>query len=119
MTRHTVILLLILAAVAVLGYVANVRHGAGGEVNRLGFYASVVIAQLLLLRYTLIGWRTPMREIVGKFRWIDVVVAAALFFAIRFASLAIHRLFGGIAAHTRFLVPRGAIEVGTWTPVSI
>ena len=54
MTRHTIILLSILAIVAIAGYAANVQHSAGAHVNRLGFYASVVVAQLALVRYTLV-----------------------------------------------------------------
>jgi membrane protease YdiL (CAAX protease family) len=118
-TRHTIILLLILAAVAAAGYVANVKHGAGGNVNRLGFYATVVIAQLLLVRYVVAGLRVPLREIVGGFRWYDAIIAAALFFAIRFTSIAIHHAFGGIDSHTAFLVPRGVAEIVIWIVVSI
>lgn len=119
MTRHTVILLLILAAVAAIGYVSNVQHGGGAHVNRLGFYASVVVAQILLLRYTLIGLRGELREVIGRFRWYDALIAAALFFAIRFASLAMHRLLGGIDDHTEFLIPRTAVEITVWIAVSI
>ena len=119
MTRHTIILLSILAIVAIAGYVSNVQHGAGAQVNRLGFYASVVIAQLALARYTLVGWKAPLRELVGPFRWIDLVIAALLFFAIRFASIAMHRLLAETNDHTSFLVPRGALEMGVWVLVSI
>lgn len=118
MRRHTVILLLILGVIALAGYVSNVQHGAGAQVNRLGFYASVVIGQILLVRYTWVGWRVPLREMIGPFRAIDLVVAAALFFAIRYASIAIHRLLGGIDAHTNFLVPRTALEMAVWVVVS-
>jgi len=119
MTRHTIILLVILAVVAIAGYMANVQHGAGAHINRLGFYVSVVIAQLALVRYTLVGWKAPLRELVGPFRWIDLVVAALLFFAIYFASIAMHRLLGDTNDHTSFLVPRGAFELGVWVLVSI
>jgi len=117
MTRHTVILLLILAVVAAAGYVSNVQHSGGAHVNRLGFYASAVIAQFLLLRYTLVGWRAPWREIIGPFRWIDIVVAGALFFAIRFASIAIHRLMP-IDDHTAFMKPQTIVEIAVWIVVS-
>jgi len=117
--KHTTILLLILGVVAAAGYVANVRHGAGGQVNRLGFYASVVIAQLLLLRYTVIGLRVPLRTIIGGFRWFDPLVAALLFGAIRVTSMLIRQAFGGIDDHTSFLAPKTLFEIAVWVIVSI
>jgi membrane protease YdiL (CAAX protease family) len=99
------------AVVAVAGYLANARHGAGAEVNRLGLYASVVIAQLCLVRYITIGLRVPLREIIGGFRWFDVLIAAALFGAIRVTSSLMHRLIG-IDDHTAFLTPRTMLEIG-------
>jgi membrane protease YdiL (CAAX protease family) len=119
MTRHTIILLSILAIVAIAGYTANVQHGVGAQVNRLGFYASVVVGQLALVRYTLVGWKAPLRELVGPFRWIDIVVAAALFFAIRYVSIAMHRLLGDTNDHMSFLVPHGAFEMCIWVLVAI
>ena len=119
MNRHTTILLLILGAVAAIGYFSNVQHHGGEQVNRLGFYVSVVIAQLLLVRYVIAGLRVPLREVVGNIRWYDVLVAPALFFAIRFASFAIRRALGGIDDHTQFLAPRTTIEIAVWVVVSI
>jgi membrane protease YdiL (CAAX protease family) len=116
--KHTTIVLLIFAVVAVAGYMANVRHGAGGEVNRLGLYVSVVIAQLFLVHYIRIGLRVPLREIIGGFRWLDVLIAAALFGAIRVVSMLMHRLIG-IDDHTAFLAPRTMLEMGVWVVVSI
>src|SRR3954470_13377102 len=100
MTRHTLIVLAILAVVAIGGHSANARSGGGAQVNRLGLYATVVIAQLALVRYVLVGWHAPLRELVGGFAWYDPIVAAALFFAIRYASIFMRRVLGGADDHT-------------------
>ena len=63
--------------------------------------------------------RVPLRDVVGNIRWYDVLVAPALFFAIRFASFAIRRALGGIDDHTQFLAPRTTIEIAVWVVVSI
>lgn len=119
MTRHTYIVLGILAVVAIGGYLSNAQHDAGAHVNRIGLYATIVIAQVLLVRYVLLGWRAPLRELTGGFAWYDPAIAAALFFAIRYASIFMRGMLGGVDDHTSFLVPRTTIELAAWIVVAI
>ena len=116
--KHLTIVLLIFAVIAAAGYVANVQHGAGAEANRIGLYVSVVVGQLALIRYVKIGLRVPVREIVGGFRWFDVLIAAALFGAIRLLSPFIQRWLQ-TDDHTAFLQPRGVVEIAMWIVVSM
>jgi len=119
MTRHTFIVLAILAIVAAAGYSANVQHGAGAHVNRLALYTTIVIAQAALLRYVLLGWHAPLRELTGGFAWYDPAIAAVLFFAIRYASIFMHRVLGGVDDHTSFLRPQTPVEIAVWIVVAI
>src|SRR6059058_5297397 len=110
-TRHTIIVISIFIVIAAAGYLANARQTGGAQPNRVALYASVVIGQLLLVRYIKIGLRVPMRTIIGSFRWFDVLIAALIFAAIRGLSLAASRVFAGMENHTSSLLPRTPLEI--------
>lgn len=112
--RHTIILLSILAALAVIGYLSNAR-GTAAQPNRLALYVSVAIGQLFLVRYVLAGLRVRVRELIGRPHWIDPLVAAAIWLAVRgFAMLTPHS-----GERTNNLLPRTRVELAVWIALAI
>src|SRR5438105_8226692 len=87
-TRHTLILLAILTLLAVGGYRANAhRDPSAPAPNHLVVYGSILVGQLLLIRYVKVGLRgITLRDLAGR-RWssardvvVDVALAAAFWF---------------------------------------
>jgi membrane protease YdiL (CAAX protease family) len=121
--RHTLILLAILGAVSFATFRANTSRGTGPAPNRVALYASIIGAELLLLRYVAIGIHVrgvKLRDLVGRFVWYDVLIAAAFWFLSRYALMALHRLMHGTDSHTTGLVPSSsAVERVFWIAASI
>lgn len=120
--RHTFILLSIFAVLAIGGYLSNARGGSAAAPNRLSLYVSVIGAQLLLVHYVRIGIRkrgvVTLRELIGRFRWYDLPIAAAFVVVMHYASLAMHALLRLHDDHTSALKPRSAAELALWIVVS-
>lgn len=131
-TLSTIILLLVLAAVAYAAYVAAGRlRGTAPHSHALEY--SVTLAQeWLLFLFVVISMRrasTPLRDVIGG-RWkspknvlIDIMIAA-LFWAFSAGVLASLQFAMRISAKERlaqvgFLVPRGWAELALWCAVSL
>lgn len=120
MTRHTIILLLILTVIALGGYLANQKSGPAKEVPRLQVYASVIVGQLLLVRYVRAGLRgTTLRELAGRAAVIDVAIAAAFWLVARFILDAVRTLLGTSDEQVSALLPRTTTEKVLWIVLSI
>jgi membrane protease YdiL (CAAX protease family) len=130
--RHTVVFLAILAAVAAWGAASQQRFGGGAPVLSPGAkwaaYASVVVVQLLLLRYVTVGIRRngrTLRDLFGDLsvtprRVITDLLLAAGFLA---ASLVLSPLLGaalGIRADVaRVIGPSGPAQTAAWILVCV
>jgi len=112
------VVLLIVGVLAVGGWYANARGEQAAAPNRLALYASVVIGQLLFLRYIKIGIRIPMRELIGDVRWFDPLIAIALWCAIHFGSPYLQRALGQSDNRTSNIVPHTLVEAFAWIVVA-
>jgi membrane protease YdiL (CAAX protease family) len=123
--RHTLIVLLIFGVVAFGGYLANARGGtttAPVAASRIPFYVTIVVTQLLLVRYVVVGIRArgfSLVDLIGERRLLDIVIASALFFVLRYTSFALRNVLHLVNDHTSAIIPRGAAEFAMWTVVSI
>jgi membrane protease YdiL (CAAX protease family) len=115
--KHLTIVLLIVAALAFVGWYSNARGTQTATPNRLALYASVVTGQLLFLRYIKIGIRIPMRELVGGVRWFDPLIAIALCCAIHFGSPYLRRLIRLTDDRTSNITPHTLAEALAWIVV--
>lgn len=112
--KHTVILLLIIATIAIVGYVSNAR-GEAAHPNRIALYVSLIVGQVALARYAIVGLRVPLREITGDVRLIDAPLAAALWLAIRYlSSLVPHN-----GDRTANILPHSRTELIVWIVLAI
>jgi membrane protease YdiL (CAAX protease family) len=116
--KHLTIVLLIVAVLALVGWYANARETHTAAPNRLALYASVVIGQLLFLRYIRIGIRIPLRELIGDVRWFDPLIAIALWCAIHFGSSYLQRLIHLTDDRTSNIVPHTLVEALAWVVVA-
>ncbi len=117
-TRHTIILLAILATLSAMTFAANSTPSAAHP-NRLGLYASVIAAELMLARYVAIGARIPLRELIGKVCWFDPLIAAALWIGAGFAAAVVKTALGAVNDRTRGLLPTNMPEKVGWICVSL
>jgi membrane protease YdiL (CAAX protease family) len=121
--RHTLIVVLIFAVIAIGGYLSNARNGsAPAPASRMPLYATIVVTQLLLVRYIFIGIRAKgftLADLVGPRRPLDVVIGVALFFVLRYASIGLHAALQLQDDHASNLLPRGAAEIAMWIVVSL
>lgn len=116
-TRHTIILLLILA---VLSAASSGANKPGAKPNHAILYVSVMVGELLLLRYVVIGLRgITLRELIGRAKWIDIIIAAAFWLAARYALLLLRRALGAADDRTSKLMPNGVAESILWILLSI
>ena len=115
--RHTIILLTILAVISAATYSGN---KPSTNPNHVLLYASVIVAELLLLRYVAIGLRgITLVQLIGRARWFDVLIAAAFWFAARQGLFWLRRGLGATDDRTTRILPSGAIEISLWILVSI
>lgn len=121
--RHTVIVLFIFAVVAVGGYLANGRgNAAPAAASRMPLYVTLIVTQLLLVRYIQIGIRKrglTLADLIGRKCWLDVVIGIAWFFVIRYAALALRTALAITDNRASNLLPRGNAEIAMWIVVSI
>ncbi len=116
-TRHTVILLAILAAISLATFRANTPSASP---NRVALYASVIGAELLLLRYVTKGLRgLTLNDLIGQKSIVDVLIAAAFWFAARYFLLFLRDAIGLADDRTTHLQPSGIIESVLWIGASI
>lgn len=130
--RHTAIFLVIFAAVAAWGAASQQRFGGGAPAlspaAKWATYASVVVLQLLLLRYVVVGIRKnglTLRNLLGDVSTAPRRVAIDLFLAGAFlaASLVLSPLLGaalgvqGDAA--RVIGPSGPAQIAAWILVCV
>ena len=116
--KHLTIVLLIVAALAFVGWYSNARGTQAATPNRMALYASVVIGQLLFLRYIKIGIRIPLRELIGDVRWFDPLIAAALWCAIHFGSPYLRRALQLSDDRTSNILPHTVAEALAWIVVA-
>jgi len=115
--RHLTVVLLIVAVLAIAGWSANARGTHAASLNRLALYATVVIGQLMFLRYIKIGIRIPLRELIGNFRWFDPLIAAAFFMILRLGSPFLHDALQLQDDRTGNIVPHTLAEALAWVVV--
>jgi membrane protease YdiL (CAAX protease family) len=127
---HTVFLLIILAAVTVVGYVSIHRHAAIQNPNRLRFYILTIGWEWLLIGYIYWGLRRrgkSMQNIAGR-SWkrasdffIDIAIAFGFWIAaiviLAIVSSALHA--SGMAQAARLLAPQGLLESVLWVGVAV
>jgi uncharacterized protein len=119
-TRHTAILLAILAAITIAAYAANTNRSSSTRVNRVVLYSSIVIGELFLARYTIAGLQTvSLRELVGTIRWFDVPLAAAFWFASRLLLVGMQRALGTTPNRVSGLTPVTTPEKIAWVAASL
>ena len=131
-TLSTIILLLIVAAVAYIGYLHAGYLRATAEHGHVLEYAVTLAQEWLLLLFVVISMRrasTPLSVVIGG-RWespknalIDMLIAA-IFWAFSAGVLAALQFSMGISAKERlaqvgFLVPQGWGELALWCTVSL
>jgi membrane protease YdiL (CAAX protease family) len=118
--RHTIILLIILAALSFATYRANATRPAGKAPNRVVWYVSVIGAEALLLWYVASGLRgVTIRDLIGRVVPLDILIAAAFWFMARYAMIALKRILGGVDDRTTGLTPRSIGEKVAWVAASI
>ena len=117
-TRHTLILLSILAVLSLATFTANSSRSASHP-NRIALYVSVIAGELLLARYVAIGARIPLRKLIGRFRWFDPIAAAAFWIIARYALLALRNAMGAFDSRSDAFLPHGAAEIVGWVCVSM
>lgn len=123
-TRHTIVLLTILTIVSVAGFRANTP---GASPNRPLLYVSVIVGELLLLRYVVIGLRArpsavppfTLLDLLGERTIIDVFLAAAFWAATRLLLLWLRHTIGSLDNHAAPILPSGVLEMMMWVAVSI
>ena len=127
---HTLFLLLILAAVAVIGFFSIHRQSTARNPNRLLFYSTTMAWEWILVAYVYWGLRRrgkSIRNIAGD-RWQgatnffqDIAIAFGFWIAaIIVLSLVAHALgANGMAEAARMLAPQGILESIFWVALSV
>jgi CAAX protease family protein len=127
---HALFLLVILAAVAVVGYFSIHRQSAGHNPNRILFYLTTMSWEWLVAAYIYWGLRRrgkSFRNIAGD-RWKgssdflqDIAIAFGFWIAaIVVLSLVSHALgANGMAQAARLLAPQGMLESIFWVALSV
>lgn len=126
---HTLFLLLILAAVAVVGYFSIQRQSAEHNPHRLFFYATTIAWEWILVGYIYWGLRRrgkSFRNIAGE-RWKgasnffqDIAIAFGFWIAAIFVLTIVSKLVHatGMAEAARLLAPQGIFESIFWVALS-
>jgi membrane protease YdiL (CAAX protease family) len=134
--RHTIVLLLVLVAVAVSG-VSHASHGASRPaITHLAQYTALIVMEWLLFLFVRRGVRahgTPLADVAGR-RWASwreawkPLVAAAVFWVVKSVVLVALQRGLDAAGHggaeemqriARLLLPDTAIEGTVWVLLSI
>ncbi|MGC0774537.1 MAG: CPBP family intramembrane glutamic endopeptidase [Candidatus Acidiferrum sp.] len=127
---HTFFLILIMAAVAVVGYFSIHRSGAVHHPHRLLFYLTTMAWEWIMFGYIYWGLRRhgkSFRNIAGK-SWksapeffLDIAIAFGFWIAAIFVlSLVSHVLHAtGMAEAARRLAPQGLLESVLWVALSV
>ncbi len=127
---HTLFLLLVLAAVAVLGYFSIHRPATAHQPNRLFFYLLTMAWEWLLVGYIYWGLRRrgkSLKNITGK-SWrsasdffVDVAIAFGFWIAAIFVLSIVARLVHatGMAEAARRLAPQSLFESILWIALSV
>jgi len=134
-TRHTLILLAILAGVAVLGAMNRVGSAAPAG-SHVPLYLSLLVSEWLLFRYALVGLKragTPFSEIVGE-GWrsprawlIALGIGAVAWLGLGVLDTGLKHLISAAglpvvadnARTTAAVRPHGALETFLWVLLSI
>ena len=130
--RHTAIFLVILAAVAAWGAASQQRFGGAATAlppaAKWATYASVVVLQLLLVRYVVVGIRRnglTLRNLLGDVSTAPRRVVTDLFLAGAFlaASLVLspllHAALGVQGDVARVIGPSGPAQIAAWVLVCV
>jgi len=127
---HTLFLLLILAAVAVVGYFSIHRQSAARVPNRLLFYSTTIAWEWILVAYIYWGLRRrgkSIRNIAGK-SWtsasaffLDIAIAFGFWIAAILVLSIVARLVHatGMAEAARRLAPQSLFESILWIALSV
>lgn len=130
--RHTVVFLAILAAVAAWGAASQQRFGGGATAlspaAKWATYVSVVVVQLLLVRYVAVGIRRNGRTLRGLLGDLSttprrVVIDLSLAAGFVAASVVLSPLVGaalGVREDVaRVIGPSGLAQTAAWIPVCV
>lgn len=127
---HTLVLLLLLAAVAVVGYFSIHRQSANHNPHRLLFYMTTMAWEWLVFGYIYWGLRRrgkSFRNIAGD-RWkgassffLDIAIAFGFWIAaliiLSLVARAVHAT--GMAEAARILAPQNYLESTFWVALSV
>jgi CAAX protease family protein len=127
--KHAAIVLLIVAAVTLLGIQqASSLAAVRPEASRVIPYFSLIGLQLLWVRFIHVGLKAhahSLSELTGG-RWtsgrdvfMDLLFGAIGFFAAATAVEALTKALGGTRANTAFLLPQGVPESVLWVFVAV
>jgi len=126
--KHTTIVLLIVAAVTLVGMQqASSLEALSPGASRVIPYLSLIGLQLLWVRFIHVGLKAhghSLAELTGRGIsardvFVDLFYGAIGFFAARTAAIALARTLGGPPANTAFLLPHGVPESVLWVFVSL
>lgn len=127
---HTIFLLVMLGAWALLGQTTVNRMAAGANPHRIRVYVLTLLFEWLLFAYVVAGvWhnRESMRIVLGS-RWQslrqlarDIAIAAAFWLISAFLLFILARLLnaGATRRDLQFLLPQSAAELALWIALSI
>ena len=127
---HTFFLLVILGAVAVLGYYSLHYQGGGRQPNHLFTYLATIAWEWLLVGFVYWGLRRrgkTMRNIAGR-SWrsasdffIDIAVAFGFWIVAIIVLSLVARAVGanGMSQAARLLAPQGALESLVWIALAV
>lgn len=123
-TRHTLIFLGIFALLFVAGLRSARATPAAQVTDHLTIYAGLIAMQGLLLFFVKRGIGAKgyrLRDLAGPSRnpALDLALGVAFAVVMRFVFIAIRARMGVMADHASALMPRGALEAGSWIVVSI
>lgn len=126
--RHTFRLLLIVAAVAVLGSYRSQHATLLAKGSPLPLYLMTSALQLLFVWFVRKGLRAyghSLGELLGRtwrkpFDGIrDLALAASFFIALNLLTVALYRALGITPEAPKFFLPHTGIEIGSWIVLSL
>lgn len=119
--RHTVILILILAAIALAGFAANRKPATRAASSPAPVYVSVLVGQLALVWYVRSGLRgiTLLELAGGRPRIVDLLIGPVLWIVARLLLDALRHALGGSNSRVSGLMPRTVPEQALWIALSI
>lgn len=127
--RHLTRLLLIIGAVALAGFLqSRAAHGAPALTSRLPLYLSIIVLQILLVRFVARGLQAfsfSLRVLIAPTRRgalplvVDVLAAVATVVLLREGTAVLHGVLGSGPGQTAFLLPHSTTEMVLWVAVSV